>query len=415
MKSIVFHNCQLLDPRRGELADGVGIYVEDGVIREVSPTPIRVPADVSIDVRGRTVMPGLIDLHAHVTASTWNIAAQSRLPNAFGVLKSVPILRGMLQRGFTSVRDACGADFALSQAVEQGLVEGPRLFVSGRALSQTGGHGDFRPRGDFPEEPDLCGCVFRFGNPTRIVDGVDAVRKAVRQELQMGAHQIKIMASGGVASPTDPIDALGFSVGEIRAITEEASARGSYVMAHAYTPQAIVRAVENGVRTIEHGNLVDRPAAEAMRKHGAYAVPTLVVYRALQVEGPQNGLPPSAIEKGRRVLEAGLESLQLWKDVGVPIGFGTDLLGESHRLQCDEFRLRAEVLSPAEIIASATTTAADILKMGGKLGVIAEGAIADLLVVDGNPLRDLGCLEGQGEHLELIMKDGKFFKNQLSH
>lgn len=413
MKRILLENCTLLDPRCNELKEGYSVFVEGGIIREASDRPIKASADIAIDVAGKTLMPGLIDLHVHVTASHFNVPAQVNMPNVFVTLRTVPILRGMLQRGFTSVRDAAGAEFALADAVEKGLVEGPRLFVSGHALSQTGGHGDMRMRSDFLASSEFCACGFRVGSFTRVVDGVDAVRKAVREELQMGAHQIKIMASGGVASPTDPVDALGYSLDEIRAAVDEAAARNTYVMAHAYTPRAIKRAVECGVRTVEHGNLVDREAAAVMREHGAYAVPTLVTYEALVGEGASLGLLPQSVEKAKYVRDAGIESLQIWKDIGVKIGFGTDLLGESHRLQSDEFRIRAEVLSPGEIIASATTTAAEILNMEGRLGVIAAGAIADMLVVDGNPLRDLNCLLGQGERLDLIMKDGKLYKNRL--
>jgi imidazolonepropionase-like amidohydrolase len=414
LNRILLENCALLDPRSSELKGGHSVFVEAGVIREVSGRPIRINADAVIDVGGKTLMPGLIDLHVHVTATQYNVPAQVSMPNVFVTLRTLPIMQGMLQRGFTSVRDAAGAEFALAQAVESGLVEGPRLFVSGHGLSQTGGHGDLRMRTDFLPAHEICACGFRVGTFTRVVDGVDAVRKAVREELQMGAHQIKIMASGGVASPTDPVDALGYSLDEIRAAVGEATARNTYVMAHAYTPAAIKRAVQCGVRTIEHGNLVDREAAEVMRAHGAYAVPTLVTYDALAGEGARLGLLPSSVEKAKYIREAGVESLKIWRDAGVKIGFGTDLLGESHRLQSDEFRIRAEVLPPGEIIASATTVAAEILGMDGKLGVIEPGAIADMLVVDGNPLRDLNCLLGQGEHLDLIMKDGKLYKNRLA-
>jgi len=236
---------------------------------------------------------------------------------------------------------------------------------------------------------------------------VDAVRRAVRQELQMGADQIKIMASGGVASPTDPVGAWGYSEDEIRAIVAEARGRQTYVLAHAYTAEAIARAVRCGVRTIEHGNLVDAETARLMAQSQAYAVPTLVTYEALATEGGDFGLPPESVAKISQVRDAGLRSLEIYRDAGVKMGYGSDLLGPSQRLQSDEFRLRAEVLGTQAVIASATQVGAEVLGMQGKLGCIAPGAMADLLVVDGDPLRDVSCLLGQGERIPLVVQGGK--------
>ena len=405
--AVLFQNAHLLDPQRAELLEDHHILVEDGVVREVSDKPIHSPSARAIDVKGRTVMPGLIDLHVHVIAVELNLARHVHMPNVLVTLRSVPILRGMLRRGFTTVRDAGGAGFAFKQAVDSGLAQGPRLFVSGRALSQTGGHGDMRARSDYMGNGDgVCATCVRVGALARVADGVDAVRKAVREELQMGADQIKIMASGGVASPTDPVGAFGYSEDEIRAIVAEAQGRDTYVMAHAYTAAAIARAVRCGVRTIEHGNLVDAPTAGLMAELGAYVVPTLVTYDALANEGESLGLPSESVAKVASVREAGLRSLEIYKAAGVKMGYGSDLLGESQRLQSDEFRLRAEVLSPAEAIASATTVGAEVLGMGDRLGRLVPGALADLLVVDGNPLRDIGCLLGQGERIPLVMKEG---------
>ena len=403
--AVLFRNAHLLDPLLGELQEGRDILVEQGVVKEISDRPIRSDSARVIDVRGKTVMPGLIDLHVHVVAVELDLGRQVRMPNVLVTLRSVPLMRGMLRRGFTTVRDAGGAGLAFKEAVESGLAQGPRLFVSGRALSQTGGHGDMRMRSDHLGGEPACSCV-RVGALARVVDGVDAVRRAAREELQMGADQIKIMASGGVASPTDPVGAFGYSEDEIRAIVEEARARGTYVLAHAYTAPAIARAVRCGVRTIEHGNLVDAPTAALMAESGAYAVPTLVTYDALATEGERYGLPKESVAKVASVREAGLRSLEIYKSAGVKMGFGSDLLGESQRLQSDEFRLRAEVLSAAEAVASATVVGAEVLGMGDRLGRLVPGALADLLVVDGNPLRDVGCLLGQGERIPLVMKEG---------
>jgi len=409
--AVLFKNANLLDPLRNELLEGHDILVEQGVVREVSDKPLHSKTARVIDVKGKTVMPGLIDLHVHVIAVELNLSRQVHMPNVLITLRSVPMLRGMLRRGFTTVRDA---GFAFKQAVESGLAQGPRLFVSGRALSQTGGHGDMRARTDFLDPNAPCPTCVRVGALARVVDGVDAVRRAVREELQMGADQIKIMASGGVASPTDPVGAFGYCEDEIRAIVEEARARGTYVMAHAYTAEAIARAVRCGVRTIEHGNIVDAPTAALMAQLGAYAVPTLVTYDALANEGESFGLPKESVAKVADVREAGLRSLEIYKAAGVKMGFGSDLLGESQRLQSDEFRLRAEVLSPADAIASATTIGAEVLGMSDRLGRLVPGALADILVVDGNPLRDVACLLGQGEHIPLVMKEGAIQFNELA-
>lgn len=413
MSQLLLRRGELLDPLHSELMGPHDILIENGVIREVSPVPLAAGSAQVVDLSGRTVMPGLIDLHVHVLATQLNLNTQGVLPDALIMYRALPIMHAMLRRGFTTVRDAGGAGWGIKCAVEEGSAIGPRLFISGHALSQTGGHGDPRPRSDHLRPVNLCGCCFRAGDISRVADGVDEVIRAVRQELQMGADQIKIMASGGVASPTDPIASLGYSDDEIRAIVAEARARQTYVMAHAYTAEAIARAVSMGVRTIEHGNLIDDAAARVMHAHGAYAVPTLVTYEALASEGAQYGLPPESVEKIGAVKEAGLGSLEIFKRNGVKIGYGTDLLGPSQRLQSEEFRIRTQVLSNQEVIQSATTTAAEVLQRVGQLGRLQPGAIADVIAVDGDPLRDIACLSGQGERIPLVIKGGAIQFNEL--
>jgi imidazolonepropionase-like amidohydrolase len=406
---IVFEHADILDAASGTLLRDRFVRVEGDLIAQVCDRPIDVPAGARVvDARGKVLMPGLIDCHVHVLASMLNAGRLARLPNVLTVLRAVPILRGMLMRGFTTVRDAAGADWSLAEAVRTGLVEGPRLFPSGRALSQTGGHGDFRERSDVIEP---CPCTPKVGALGRVVDGVDAVRRAVREEIQMGATQIKIMASGGVASPTDPIHYLGFSEDEIRAAVEEAANADTYVLAHAYTPRAIARASRLGVRTIEHGNLVDDETARLMADHGTIAVPTVVTYEALASEGASLGLPPESVAKIENVRGAALRSLEIFARAGVRMAFGTDLLGESHRFQSDEFTLRAGVLGAAEALRAATVHAAHVVRMDGRLGVVAPGAIADLLLVDGNPLADIGVLCGQGERLAMVVQGGRVVKD----
>jgi imidazolonepropionase-like amidohydrolase len=410
MAQVLFENARLLDVEAGALREGVSVLVEGERIREVSALPIAASEARRVDLGGRTLMPGLIDAHVHCAITTMNLAAMTSRPITLVAHEAGRILERMLRRGFTTVRDAGGADFGLAQAVERGLVEGPRLFFSGRVLSQTGGHGDFAPREDAPR---LCACQIHTTGFAHVADGVPAVRKAAREELRRGATQVKIMASGGVASPSDPIWNLQYSAEEMRAIVEEAEGWRTYAMAHAYTPEAIRRAVDAGVRTIEHGNLIDRASAAKMRAKGAYLVPTLVTYFAIDELGRKLGFPAVSQAKVKDVLDAGLASLEIAREAGVPIGFGTDLLGETHDQQSREFEIRARVLSPAEVIRSATWVNAEILNRRGELGVVAPGALADLLVVDGDPLANLGLLAEPEKHLAAIVKGGRFVRDRL--
>ena len=405
---IVFAHVDVLDPEAGRLLKHRFVLVEGATIRSVTEQMPEAAGAQVIEGRGKVLMPGLIDCHVHCLASMLNLGRLARLPNVLAVLRAVPLLQGMLARGFTTVRDAGGADFSLAEATRTGVIEGPRVFPSGRALSQTGGHGDFRERSDVLEP---CACTPKIGAIARVVDGVDAIRLAVREEIQMGATQIKIMASGGVASPNDPVHFLGYSEAEIRAAVEEASNAGTYVMAHAYTARAIARAVRCGARSIEHGNLVDAEAAQVMADHGAIAVPTLATYEALATEGAGLGFPLEAMAKIEAVRGAGRRSLEIFARAGVRMAYGSDLLGETQRLQSDEFALRAAVLGAPEAIRAATTHAAFLLNRQGQLGTVAAGAIADLLLVDGNPLDNIHLLRGQGESLLVTMKDGRILKN----
>ena len=384
------------------------VLVEHGKISQVGAGLKAPEGSQIINAKGLTVMPGMIDCHTHIVASQVNLGLNANLPNALATLRAVPILSGILMRGFTSVRDAGGANWSLAEATRTDIVDGPRIFPSGRALSQTGGHGDFRARSDIIEP---CACSQRVGNIARVVDGEDNIRLAIREEIQMGASQIKIMASGGVASPNDPIHFLGYSEKEIRAAVEEATNAGTYVMAHAYTPRAISRAVQCGVRTIEHGNLVDESAANVMREHNAFMVPTLITYEALADEGATLGLPAESVAKIEGVRGAGKKALEILAKAGVKMGLGSDLLGAMHRNESQELKLRADILGCGMVLQQATLIGAEIIGMTDQLGVIRAGAIADLLLVDGNPLTDISCLLGQGDQIRTIIKDGKIYKH----
>ena len=409
MATTIFANCALLDGTASERREDRHVLIEGGLIREVSDRPIASAAAETVDLAGHTLMPGLIDAHVHVIAVDQALARLGERPASLVTLQAARVLEGMLQRGFTTVRDAGGADGGLAEAVEQGLVRGPRIFPSGQALSQTGGHGDLRPR-TRSVSVAACACCEGGAGLARIADGVSECRRAARDELRKGATQIKIMASGGVASPYDPVWNLQYSEEEVRAIVEEARAWHTYVMAHAYTPEAIRRSIDFGVRSIEHGNLIDEATAELVASADAFVVPTLVTFDALHRFGRELGFPEASLKKLGDVREAGLRSLEILQAADVKIGFGTDLLGAMHRHQSHEFAIRAEAMTPIDIIRSATTVNADLLNRKGELGVIAPDARADLIAVDGNPLADIALLDGQGEHLTHIMKDGVFYK-----
>ena len=412
MPQFLFTNARLLDPHAEALQGGTSVLVEGEYVREVSNKPIKAPKAHVVDCAGRTLMPGLIDSHVHVMLSEVNIRALEAIPLTLMTTRAAALMRAMLDRGFTTVRDTGGADWGLREGVEKGLLPGPRLFIAGRAIGPTGGHADPRRRTDTYRS--LCHCCNAMRFCFDVVDGVDRMREAVREQLRQGVDQIKIMVSGGVASPYDPLDSLQFSLPEIAAAVEEAHAFGRYVQAHAYTPEAITRAVSQGVRTIEHGNLIDDASAQLMRDKGAYLVANLVTYYAMRERARDFGMSAESLEKNELVLDGALRSLEICKRHGVKVGYGTDLLGQLQVEQGREFLLRREVLSPIEIIRQATLVGAEIVRMEGKLGVIQPGACADLLVVDGNPLRKLELLAGQGEHLSVIMKAGRFHKNRLA-
>lgn len=407
---VILENATLLDVHQGELQPDHHLMVADGMIREISETPIRASATRRIDLAGRILMPGLIDCHVHVTAAVTSLAASALLPDSYVALKTRAIMHGMLRRGFTTVRDLGGADYGLVRAVEEDLIEGPRLVICGKALSQTGGHGDFRGRYD-----ERNGSYFdrRLGSIARICDGVDAVRAACREEIKAGASFIKIMANGGVASPTDPVGFLGFSRAELDAAVEEARSAQTYVAAHLYTDEAIRRAVEAGVRSVEHANLIERPTAEFMAHVGAFACPTLITYEALRREGASYGIKADTIAKVEEVRLRGAVAVDIMHQAGVRIVYGTDLLGELHRYQSDGLALMADILPPAEVIKSATVHAAELLDMTGQLGCITEGAFADLIVIADNPLDDISALSRGEEAVLMVMKGGRIFKNGL--
>ncbi len=411
MSQYLFRNLNLLDPRWTEARGGYEVLVEGQHIKEVSAKPIKSAGAQVVDCGKRTLMPGLIDCHVHVFLSEVNIRNLEAVPLTLLTARAADLMKGMIDRGFTTVRDTGGADWGIKTAVESGLIPGPRLFISGRAIGPTGGHSDSRRRTD--QGMPSCGCCNAMVYSMAIADGADGVRKAVREQMRQGADQVKIMCSGGVASPYDPLDSLQFSEAEIAAATDEARNFGRYVLAHAYTPEAITRAVTNGVRTIEHGNLIDAKSARLLASKGGYMVANLVTYFVMKEKAASFGMTADMLEKNDIVLDGALRSLEICKKAGVKVGYGSDLLGPLQVEQSREFMFRAEVLKPLEIIRQATTVGAEILRQEGKLGIVEPGAFADLIVVDGNPLKKLELFLDQGAHLPVIMKAGKFHKNAL--
>jgi imidazolonepropionase-like amidohydrolase len=410
MTQLHFKNFAMLDPDHDELIGGRELVVEGDRIKEVSDKPIKAPGAAVIDCGRRTLMPGLIDSHVHVFLSEVFLRRLEDVPLTLMTARAAMLMKGMLDRGFTTVRDTGGADWGIKSAVDQGLLPGPRLFIAGKAIGPTGGHSDGRRRTD---PGTRCHCCNALAYTMCIADGITEIRKAVREEMRQGCDQVKVMLSGGVASPYDPLDSLQFSPEEIAAAVEEAHAFGRYVCAHAYTPEAITRAAHAGVRTIEHGNLIDEPSARLMAEKGMFLIANLVAYYAMKEKAADFGMTAEMLQKNDLVIDGALRSLEICKRAGVPVAYGSDLLGQLQVEQSREFSLRSQVLKPVEIIRSATTIGARVLRQEGRLGCLKPGAFADLLVVDGNPLQSLELLEGQGRHLSVIMKAGRFHKNRL--
>jgi len=391
--------------------EGAAVVLEGERIKDVIPSgkvgPLRGHVE-TLDLKGRTLLPGLTDAHVHMCAVEGNTAEQHRHhPPSLIAAKTLRRIEQALQQGFTTVRDAGGADYGFREAVASGLYPGPRLLVSGRALSQTGGHGDKRRRAEWIEPVDCC-----LGMVGVIADGPDEVRKAAREQLRHDVDQIKIMASGGAMSPSDELDTTQYTVDEMRAAVEEARAVGKYVLAHAYSGSAIRAALQAGVRCIEHGNLLDEAGAREIRKAGAYLVPTMVTYEAIWREGKTHGVSEHQLQKINAARELSVEGLTQAYRAGCKIGSGSDLLGDMQAQRTVELELKAQVMKPMEVLLSATRVNAEIFRMEDRIGSVEPGKYADLLVVKGNPLQDLRVFQNQ-DNLHLIMKGGRAYKQTL--
>ena len=406
MPCTLFENAKVFDGVNAEVSEPMFVLVDGNEIKAVSAETIRSKDADRIDCRGKTLTPGLIDNHVHIYIESLKLSPPEP-PITYRAQHAQRFLRHALASGFTCVRDVAGGDHGMAMALRDKFFDGPRFYYGGLCLTQTGGHYDFRP---MSQSTEFCSCGAERNAFAFHADGIDECIKATREELRKGASHIKIVGSGGVMSPNDPLDRCQYSEGEIRAIVDECTRHGAYVCAHCHPTEAIRRCVEYGVRSIEHGTMIDEETAAFVAKKGAYVVPTLAVLFALMEDGRKMGMSETSREKLLKVHENALKGLEIMKRAGVKMGFGTDLLGDQYMRQGTEFTIRSQVLTPFEILRSATAINAEILQMGGKLGVIKPGALADLLVVEGNPLENIDLLTANGRHLTHIMLNGRFVK-----
>ncbi|CAO2651719.1 Nn.00g000020.m01.CDS01 [Neocucurbitaria sp. VM-36] len=408
----VFTGANLIDPVQGIVVKDATIHLFGGTVVSVNGNSdewVNDPNVIKVELQGRYVCPGLTDCHVHLAAvpGEKNLQDLRNISPSTALLRQPQLLRSMLERGFTTVRDCGGASIALKKAVEENVHPGPRMYIAGHALSQTGGHGDMRQMHDDHE----C-CAGTVLGISRIFDGVPACLKYAREELRQGSDFLKIMGGGGVASPTDKIEHIQFSNEEIRAIVTVATNAGTYVTSHAYTPQAIQQAVKQGVKGIEHGNLLDEATAKLMAEKDVYLTPTLVTYATMTKFS--NFLSPASAKKNAEVLKQGLHALEIAQKAGVTICFGTDLLGPLHYNQSREFGLRSKVQTPLEIIRSATINPARMLRQEKVLGQVAPGFAADLLILKANPLEDISILDEPEMNLLATLKDGRVVASRWS-
>ena len=407
----VLTNAFLIDCTGKEPVEGAAVMVEEGLIKDVLPSgkvgPLRGQV-ATLDLKGQTLMPGLTDAHVHLCAVEANITDQHRyLPPSLLAAKVLRRAEECLMQGFTTVRDAGGADYGFREAINEGLYPGPRLLVSGNYISQTGGHGDKRRRAEWIEPIDCC-----IGMIGSIADGEAEVRKAVREQLRRDVDQIKVMASGGAMSPADELDTTQFTVPELRAAVEEARAVGKYVLAHAYSDAAVSNAIEAGIRSIEHGNLIRQGAAGAIKEAGAFLVPTMITFEAIYREGKRYGIGDHQIRKINLAREQSVKGLRFAYEAGCKIGSGSDLLGDMMAQRPAELELKAQVMTPMEVLLSATKVNAELFRMSDRIGTVEPGKYADLIVVRGNPLKNLRLFQDP-DNLLLVMKGGVIHKHAL--
>ena len=361
-------------------------------------------ADTTVDARGAFVMPGLIDGHVHFRLATMNFARLERWTEVeFGIVMA-GLAADTVHRGFTTVRDLGGDVSGLVRAIADGRTHGPRIVRAGLMLSQTGGHGD--TRGGALDAPS-CACAMPNTIFGLVADGPDAVRKGARHILRDGSDFLKVHVSGGVASPSDPVDAIQYTHDEIRAAVVEAEHRHTYVAAHAYSAESITMAAHAGVKSFEHANNIDHVAAELLAEKDATMVPTLVTYLAMDEMGEKLGLPEQNRRKNKVILESGLRSVEIALQAGVALGFGTDLIGETQQMQNRELAIRGSIQPAAEVLRSMWIENARLCRLEGRIGVLTEGAVGDVVVSNVNPLDDLTRFADHQNSITHVVQGGR--------
>ena len=422
MNTILFQSANVLDVTSLQIKSGQDVWVENGLIKSVVPHQPDVfiaSGTKVVKAQGKTLMPGLIDCHVHVIAAHLNLNVTANQPNVFATLRALPIMKGMLMRGFTTVRDVGGPSFGLKLAIDRGVIDGPRIFPSGAMVSQTSGHGDFRFLSELPRMPQDGPSYSERMGAAAIADGRDEVLRRAREQLMRGASQIKIMAGGGVASPYDPLDAAQYLEEEMKAAVQAAADWGTYVCAHVYTSQGIQRAIRAGVKSIEHGQLADSATIRMMRDEGVW----WSIQPFLADEDANQYTDPASIAKQQQVASGTERAFREGRSLGVKMAFGTDILfnPQGAASQGRQLAKLARFMPPLEALKLATGSAGELLALSGPrnpypapLGVIAEGAMADLLVVEGDPSTDLTFLGTPERSLKLIMKDGRIHKQALA-
>jgi imidazolonepropionase-like amidohydrolase len=414
--AVLFRNVRIFDGKNGALSAPSNVLVRNGTIEKISVAPVTADAQ-AIDGGGRVLMPGLIDAHWHAMLVRPTPAAVIAGDIGYINLLAAAEATATLMRGFTTVRDVGGPSFGLKRAIDEGLVAGPRIYPSGAMITITGGHGDFRQLSDLPRT--IGGMLSRMEliGGSMVADSPDEVRVRAREQLMQGASQVKLTAGGGVASPFSPLDVSTFTEPELRAAVEAADNWGTYVAVHAYTPVAIQRSIAAGVRCIEHGHLMDEASARLMAEKGIW----LSTQPFLDLAGAA-ALGPSEQDKMRQVVAGTDRVYTLAKKYNIKTAFGTDVLF-SQALAEGQGAMLADLTrwyTPAEALTMATSTNAELLSLSGprnpypgKLGVVEEGALADLLLVDGNPIENIKLVADPAKNFLVIMKGGKIYKNAL--
>ncbi|MFC0401096.1 metal-dependent hydrolase family protein [Paraburkholderia rhizosphaerae] len=416
-RPVTFTNFMLFDGKSSTLRHGLYLSVDGNRIGHIgSGQPPSTGNPMLIDCGGRVMIPGLIDMHWHSLLAALPIQVLLQVDMGFVYLAASAEAQRTLLRGFTTVRDAGGPAFVLRQAIDGGMVSGPRIYVSGPMITTTGGHGDFRPLADIPRSGGQISQMERDGS-IAIADTEDEVRLRVREQFLQGASQVKLVGCGGVSTPRSPLDMLTFTQPQLRAAVETASDWGSYVLVHAYTPEAIQRSISAGVQCIEHGHLMDDKTAAIMAKNGTWlsTQPFVDENDAASLTGP-------AREKFMEVIAGTDNMYKLARKHGIKTAFGTDLIFSPVLAARQGVMLThmTRWYSPAEALTMATAANGRLLALTGernpypgKLGVIEEGGYADLLLVDGNPLENLDVIADPEKNLRIVMKDGRLYKNTI--